>query len=75
MTSAKALSTIASTACFDKHPESKERGITLDLGEIVRRVQFLGLAVEIRGRLVIPLTSCVDDVWARSVLSVWGLSV
>ncbi|XP_062504162.1 selenocysteine-specific elongation factor-like isoform X2 [Corticium candelabrum] len=29
---AKALSTIASTACFDKHPESKERGITLDLG-------------------------------------------
>jgi len=28
----KALSTVASTACFDKNPESKERGITLDLG-------------------------------------------
>jgi len=29
---AKALSTLASTAAFDKHPQSKERGITLDLG-------------------------------------------
>ena len=28
----KALSSIASTACFDKNPQSKERGITLDLG-------------------------------------------
>ena len=28
----KALSTIASTAGFDKNPQSKERGITLDLG-------------------------------------------
>lgn len=28
----RALSTIASTAAFDKHPQSKERGITLDLG-------------------------------------------
>ncbi|CAH1265230.1 EEFSEC [Branchiostoma lanceolatum] len=28
----KALSTVASTAAFDKHPQSKERGITLDLG-------------------------------------------
>ncbi|XP_074655372.1 selenocysteine-specific elongation factor-like [Tubulanus polymorphus] len=28
----KSLSTIASTACFDKNPQSKERGITLDLG-------------------------------------------
>ncbi|WAR30525.1 SELB-like protein [Mya arenaria] len=28
----KALSTTASTACFDKNPQSKERGITLDLG-------------------------------------------
>ena len=28
----KALSTTASTACFDKNPESRERGITLDLG-------------------------------------------
>ncbi|CAB4054742.1 selB [Lepeophtheirus salmonis] len=29
---AKALSTISSTAAFDKNPQSKERGITLDLG-------------------------------------------
>jgi selenocysteine-specific elongation factor len=28
----KALSTVASTACFDKNPQSKERGITLALG-------------------------------------------
>eukprot|EP01061_Rhynchopus_euleeides_P044393 TRINITY_DN7787_c0_g1_i1.p1 TRINITY_DN7787_c0_g1~~TRINITY_DN7787_c0_g1_i1.p1 ORF type:complete len:579 (+),score=219.12 TRINITY_DN7787_c0_g1_i1:54-1790(+) len=28
----KALSTQTSTACFDKSPQSKERGITLDLG-------------------------------------------
>lgn len=28
----KALSTIGSTAGFDKHPESQKRGITLDLG-------------------------------------------
>ncbi|XP_075687897.1 selenocysteine-specific elongation factor isoform X1 [Rhinoderma darwinii] len=29
---AKALSTTASTAAFDKNPQSRERGITLDLG-------------------------------------------
>ncbi len=29
---AKALSTVASTASFDKNPQSQERGITLDLG-------------------------------------------
>jgi len=28
----KAISTLASTAAFDKNPQSKERGITLDLG-------------------------------------------
>jgi selenocysteine-specific elongation factor len=28
----KALSTVASTACFDKNPQSQERGITIDLG-------------------------------------------
>ncbi|XP_067679923.1 selenocysteine-specific elongation factor-like [Haliotis asinina] len=28
----RALSSVASTACFDKNPQSKERGITLDLG-------------------------------------------
>ena len=29
---AKALCTLSSTACFDKHTQSKERGITIDLG-------------------------------------------
>lgn len=29
---ARALSTISSTAAFDKNPQSQERGITLDLG-------------------------------------------
>ncbi|VDP50817.1 unnamed protein product, partial [Echinostoma caproni] len=29
---AKSLSTIASTSAFDKNPQSKKRGITLDLG-------------------------------------------
>eukprot|EP00061_Rhincodon_typus_P012534 g38322.t1 len=29
---ARALSTTASTAAFDKNPQSRERGITLDLG-------------------------------------------
>jgi selenocysteine-specific elongation factor len=28
----KALSSVASTAAFDKNPQSQERGITLDLG-------------------------------------------
>ena len=32
ISSAKAMSTVASTASFDKNPQSKERGITLDLG-------------------------------------------
>ncbi|KAL3870280.1 hypothetical protein ACJMK2_038357 [Sinanodonta woodiana] len=35
----KALSTTASTACFDKNPQSKERGITLDLGFSSFRVE------------------------------------
>lgn len=29
---AKALSSVSSTAAFDKNPQSQERGITLDLG-------------------------------------------
>lgn len=29
---ARTLSSKLSTACFDKHPQSQERGITLDLG-------------------------------------------
>lgn len=29
---ARALSSVASTAAFDKNPQSRERGITLDLG-------------------------------------------
>lgn len=37
---AKALSTTASTASFDKNPQSKERGITLDLGFSSFQVPF-----------------------------------
>src|SRR6185437_5068394 len=29
---AKKLSSTASTACFDKNPQSQQRGITIDLG-------------------------------------------
>lgn len=29
---AKRLTSIASTACYDKHPQAKERGMTIDLG-------------------------------------------
>ncbi|XP_004522703.1 selenocysteine-specific elongation factor [Ceratitis capitata] len=43
-TLARALSTIASTAAFDKNPQSKERGITLDLG-------FSAVVVEAPSRL------------------------
>lgn len=32
-TLARALSTVGSTAAFDKHPQSQQRGITLDLGK------------------------------------------
>ena len=47
-TLAKALSTVASTASFDKNPQSKERGITLDLGfssfcvDVPEHIQPLG---------------------------------
>ncbi|KAG8462949.1 hypothetical protein KFE25_001722 [Diacronema lutheri] len=41
---ARALSTMSSTASFDKHPQSKERGITLDLG-------FSAFAAELPERL------------------------
>ncbi|XP_013774468.1 selenocysteine-specific elongation factor-like [Limulus polyphemus] len=37
---AKALSTTASTAAFDKNPQSKERGITIDLGFSSFQVDF-----------------------------------
>lgn len=37
---ARALSTTASTASFDKNPQSKERGITLDLGFSAFQVPF-----------------------------------
>ncbi|XP_053673246.1 selenocysteine-specific elongation factor [Anopheles nili] len=39
-TLAKALSGIASTAAFDKNPQSQERGITLDLGFSALQVDF-----------------------------------
>lgn len=37
---ARALSSTASTAAFDKNPQSKERGITLDLGFSAFTVPF-----------------------------------
>uniref|UniRef100_A0A8C6TZX5 Eukaryotic elongation factor, selenocysteine-tRNA-specific n=1 Tax=Neogobius melanostomus TaxID=47308 RepID=A0A8C6TZX5_9GOBI len=37
---ARALSSTASTAAFDKNPQSRERGITLDLGERYDSLQF-----------------------------------
>ncbi|KAL9700647.1 hypothetical protein quinque_004088 [Culex quinquefasciatus] len=43
-TLAKALSAIASTAAFDKNPQSQQRGITLDLG-------FSALQVDLPSRL------------------------
>ncbi|KAG8435919.1 hypothetical protein GDO86_007133 [Hymenochirus boettgeri] len=44
---AKALSTTASTAAFDKNPQSRERGITLDLG-------FSSFSVPLPGHLTCP---------------------
>lgn len=50
-----ALSTMLSTAALDKHPQSKERGITLDLG-------FSSFSVRnVRGSKGYRLLSC----WAR----------
>eukprot|EP00057_Strongylocentrotus_purpuratus_P014747 XP_011669221.1 PREDICTED: selenocysteine-specific elongation factor [Strongylocentrotus purpuratus] len=42
---AKALSTTASTAAFDKNPQSKERGITLDLGAQIIDLMMLVIDV------------------------------
>jgi hypothetical protein len=44
---AKSLSTIASTACFDKNPQSKQRGITLDLGKRIIIFSISILKVEL----------------------------
>lgn len=38
----RVLSTSLSTASLDKHPESKARGITLDLGFTAFRSEMLG---------------------------------
>ena len=43
----KVLSTVASTACFDKNPQSRQRGITLDLG-------FSSFCVQLPDRLRSP---------------------
>ena len=52
---AKVLSEVASTACFDKNPQSKERGITLDLG-------FSSFALDhenaASGKFLITLVDC-----------------
>uniref|UniRef100_A0A182RDF9 Selenocysteine-specific elongation factor n=1 Tax=Anopheles funestus TaxID=62324 RepID=A0A182RDF9_ANOFN len=45
-TLAKALSAIASTAAFDKNPQSQERGITLDLGFSALQIDFPDLLRE-----------------------------
>lgn len=37
---AKILSSTSSTACFDKNPQSQERGITIDLGFSSLTVDF-----------------------------------
>ncbi|KAL1130968.1 hypothetical protein AAG570_012209 [Ranatra chinensis] len=42
---AKCLSTTSSTACFDKNPQSQERGITIDLG-------FSSLSTDLPERLI-----------------------
>ncbi|XP_038054019.1 selenocysteine-specific elongation factor-like [Patiria miniata] len=56
---AKALSTVASTAAFDKNPQSKERGITLDLGFSSFSVDLpKHLAGEKYDRLLITLVDC-----------------
>lgn len=44
-TLAKCLSDIASTACFDKNPQSQERCITLDLG--FEYLAFSSLSVDL----------------------------
>jgi len=46
---AKALSTVSSTASFDKNPQSQERGITLDLG-------FSSFTVENEGDQIVLIT-------------------
>lgn len=49
-----ALSTTLSTAALDKHPQSKERGITLDLGFssfTVRALTVCGSRPLLRGGL------------------------
>lgn len=58
----KALSSVASTACFDKNPQSKERGITLDLGfssfsvELPEHVK--GKSLEPYSKLQFTLVDC-----------------
>lgn len=44
---AKILSSTSSTACFDKNPQSQERGITIDLG-------FSSLTVDFPKRSKLP---------------------
>lgn len=47
----KALSTVESTASFDKNPQSRERGITLDLG-------FSSFSVDIPEHLQAAAPTC-----------------
>ncbi|KAM6162020.1 selenocysteine-specific elongation factor isoform 1-T1 [Erethizon dorsatum] len=55
---ARALSTTASTAAFDKHPQSRERGITLDLGFSCFAVPLPGAAEPGEALLQVTLVDC-----------------
>lgn len=55
---ARALSTTASTAAFDKQPQSRERGITLDLGFSCFAVPLPGAAEPGGALLQVTLVDC-----------------
>uniref|UniRef100_A0A8C2V6L7 Eukaryotic elongation factor, selenocysteine-tRNA specific n=1 Tax=Chinchilla lanigera TaxID=34839 RepID=A0A8C2V6L7_CHILA len=55
---ARALSTTASTAAFDKQPQSRERGITLDLGFSCFAVPLPGAAEPEETLLQVTLVDC-----------------
>ncbi|XP_003461538.1 selenocysteine-specific elongation factor isoform X2 [Cavia porcellus] len=55
---ARALSTTASTAAFDKQPQSRERGITLDLGFSCFAVPLPGAAEPGEALLQVTLVDC-----------------
>ena len=54
----KSLSEVASTACFDKNPQSKARGITLDLGFSSFKMPFPGHLGSSHEELLVTLVDC-----------------